>query len=125
VNGAYRAVTEPQPWTIHIGRPPVMHTSGKVFVYSAVFAPVGLSTTIVHHWQRYDGRHRRWTPVSDVAFRIQGGRDAGYRGYSVFSKATPGQWRVDITTADDRPLGRVRFAVAAGPPPSTIAKVLN
>jgi len=38
----------------------------------------------------------------------------------------PGDWRVDITTEDGRPLGRIRFAVAIGTPAQPLVqKVLN
>ena len=97
-----------------------------LYLYAAVFAPGRLSTTIVHHWEWFDPTQRKWVPQSKVTFPIHGGRDAGYRAYSIKSKPRAGDWRVNITTGDGRPLGRIRFAVALEPPPQPLQqRVLN
>jgi MFS family permease len=128
VGQVYQVTEEPQPWTTFWGDPPVLHLlpDDKLFLYAAVFAPGRLGTTIVHHWEWFDPAQRRWVPQSRVAFSIRGGRDAGYRAYSIKSRPRSGDWRVNITTGDDRPIGRVRFAVAFGPPSQPLQqKVLN
>lgn len=129
-NGAvYNVTEEAQPWTtelLHI--PPVVHIApaDKLYLYAAVFAPGNLRTTIVHHWEWFDPKARHWMPAGAVLIKIRGGRETGYRGYSIKSKMKPGDWRVDITTEDGRPLGRIRFAVAIGAPAQPlVAKVLN
>lgn len=82
-----------------------------LYVYSAVFAPIKITTPIVHRWEKFeDGT---WTTVSKVAFPIAGGRDTGYRGYSWFDAISAGQWRVSIETENGAVLGRVRFDVEA------------
>jgi Protein of unknown function (DUF2914) len=118
----YQVVDEPQPWTTRFGDRPVLHISpgDKLYLYAAVFAPGRLSTTIVHHWEWHDPVKRRWIEVSKVAFPIRGGRETGYRGYSIKNRVKEGDWRVDITTCDNRPVGRVRFAVVFGPPPQPL-----
>lgn len=128
IGGVYQAVEEPQPWTTALGARPVLHLvpGEKLYLYAAVFAPGRLSTTIVHHWEWFDPRTRRWVTLSNVSFVIHGGRDAGYRGYSIKSRPRPGDWRVDITTGDNRPVGRIRFAVALGEPSQPLqTKILN
>ena len=110
----YNAVAEPQSWTVKFGAPATMHvTPGEpLYVYSAVFAPVKLDTKVQHRWQRYDAAHLSWRTISTVTYAINGGRDGGYRGYTLSHKVTPGQWRVDVDLPDGHIIGRVRFTVA-------------
>jgi MFS family permease len=114
-NGAhYSARTEPQSWWTRFGAVPVMHVAkgAPLYLYSAVFAPIKLATTIQHRWQHYDAAHKTWRPVSTVSFQIVGGRDDGYRGYTISRHIAPGQWRVDVDLPDGHIIGRVRFTVA-------------
>lgn len=112
----YRAVWEQQDWYGSTGTRPILRVApGETLsVYSAVFAPIQLRTEIVHIWRRYDDTARAWRDESVVKFPITGGREGGYRGYSVKSAPRAGQWRVDIETTEGRLIGRVVFAVAAG-----------
>ncbi len=89
------------------------HTAagGTAYVFSAVFAPEGLSTTVVHEWQRFDAASGGWTTVSTIPFPILGGRDGGYRGFTFNSHLTPGKWRVNIKTGFGQLIGRVNFTV--------------
>ena len=98
------------------GAAPILHVgpAEPLSVYSAVFAPIQLRTNIVHIWRRYDEAAGRWQTEAVVSFPITGGRDGGYRGYSIKSSPRAGRWRVDIATADGRLVGRVPFSVAPG-----------
>jgi hypothetical protein len=109
----YVARAEPQSWRVRFGATPVMHvTPGQsLSVYSAVFAPISLSTHITHLWQRYDEASGEWRTVSKVTYEIHGGRDGGYRGYTIHHNIEPGDWRVDVDTGDGRTIGRIRFTV--------------
>jgi hypothetical protein len=95
---------------------PEMHVQrgGSLALYSAVFAPIQLRTNIVHIWQRYDEAARLWRNESTVRFRIVGGRDGGYRGYTTKSTPAAGRWRVNIETSDGLLIGRVPFSVRLG-----------
>lgn len=119
IGSQYEAIGEQQSWTVRIGQPTVMHIApgDKLYVFSAVFAPARLSTRIVHDWQWFDPVTHRWTQQSRVSFAISGGREGGYRVYSIKTKVKFGDWRVDIATQDGRRVGRVRFRVLplAGP----------
>ncbi|MGH6869964.1 MAG: DUF2914 domain-containing protein [Rhizomicrobium sp.] len=116
---AYHAVEEPQTWLTVFGASPVMHVEpgASLYVYSAVFAPIRMSTNIMHRWEHYDAARHKWRTVSRVIFAINGGRDGGYRAYSLSRHVEPGGWRVDVDTADGRIIGRVRFSVVDGPAP--------
>jgi MFS family permease len=121
----YQAVEEQQPWTSFLGTPPVLHLTAdeKLYLYASVFAPARVTTMIVHRWEWFDPTAGQWVPQSKVDFPIRGGRDAGYRAYSIKSKPKPGSWRVTIATSDGRSLGRIRFAVAFEAPPRPLVPV--
>jgi len=124
----YKAVGEPQPWLTRFGATPIVHVtaSGPLYAYSAVFAPIKLQTRIVHRWMHYDARRQRWMTASTISFGIVGGRDGGYRGYSIHRNPVPGDWRVDIETASGHIIGRVRFSVQIVPnPPALTTKTLG
>ena len=111
---AYTLMGEPLPWyesffpyNTAFHRAP---GEGAV-VWSAVFAPSGLTTVILHEWQRYDEATRTWITTNIEQFPIAGGRDGGYRGYSIKADLTPGPWRVNVITRYGQLIGRISFAV--------------
>ena len=53
---------------------------------------------------------RRIHERSEVREAI-GGRDGGYRGYSIKNDVTAGKWRVNVKTGDGKLIGRVGFTV--------------
>jgi hypothetical protein len=124
----YKAIAEPQSWAVRFGAPAVMHVKPgePLYVYSAVFAPVKLNTKVQHRWQRYDTARHGWRTISTVTYVINGGRDGGYRGYTLSHKITPGQWRVDVDLPNGHIIGRIRFDVApATGPVETEQKTLG
>ena len=84
-----------------------------VYVYSSVFAPINLSTKILHRWNYYDENKAQWIVSSLVDFPIFGGRDGGYRGYSVKENTFPGKWRVDVITEQGQLIERIKFKVVS------------
>jgi hypothetical protein len=125
----YSAIAEPQPLTttLNLWRA-TMHVAPdqSLAVYSAVFAPIKLQTKIAHRWQLYDPKQKRWTLQSVVSFAISGGRQGGYRGYTIKAHPKPGSWRVDIDTEDGRLIGRVAFeVVAVSAPVETVPKTIQ
>jgi len=82
-----------------------------VYVYSAVFAPTDLNTKIFHSWEYYDKVLDRWVKTDKIGFAIFGGRDGGYRGYSLKTSLVEGRWRVRVATERDQTLGRIEFDV--------------
>jgi hypothetical protein len=125
----YVAQTENEPWTARLGltQPTVHVASGqKLVFYSAVFAPIKMTTRITHRWQWWNAGTKHWNTLSEVTFPISGGREHGYRGYSVKSNLRPGNWRVSIVSEDRRLIGRVAFVVAAvSSPVETTARTLQ
>ncbi len=122
------AENEPPRWRALFGTFPVEHiqVNDKLYLYSAIFAPYRLATNIVHQWEWRDPRNGSWVPQQTVRFTIRGGREDGYRAYSSKSAPRPGQWRVNIATADGRAIGRVRFSVETqAVPPAVSVRTLK
>ena len=82
-----------------------------VYVYSSIFAPAGLSTEVVHDWQHYDPKTEKWTTQYQVGLSIVGGRDGGFRTYSINTVDLAGLWRVDVKTKQGQLIGRIKFQV--------------
>lgn len=83
----------------------------SAYVYTAVFAPTGLATTIFHEWQYRDETKDEWVTESRFEFPILGGRDGGYRGFTLKTNPKEGAWRVNVVTAYGQLIGRVTFTV--------------
>lgn len=90
----------------------------QAYFFAAVFAPVDLDTTIYHHWQYRpagSGKERRFATADRIPIAISGGREGGYRAYTVKQRLFAGDWRVDVETGDGRIIGRVTFTVETRP----------
>lgn len=111
-NGTYLVQTETQGWLGFFRLVPRFHSSPgePIYFYSAVFSPTSLNTEIIHEWQTYDSR-RGWITADRIPLSVRGGRDGGYRTYSVKSGLKPGAWRVNVETPAGAILGRFRFNV--------------
>ncbi len=91
----------------------------SLVAYSSVFAPTNFGTSVIHEWEVYDTVAHSWKTRSVVPFAISGGRNGGYRGYSILSNVQPGKYRVSIETASRQVIGRIEFtAIAASSTPS-------
>jgi hypothetical protein len=116
--GRYRLAFEEGAWYQFWKRSDdPFRAAGPAYCFTAVFAPVALQTTIVHHWQyRPPGRSDRPFATTDrIPMQIAGGREGGYRGYTVKSRLEPGDWRVDVETKEGQVIGRVNFQAVAAP----------
>ncbi len=120
-DGNYTGLYEASPWwqvwrdtnktyTLGVGQ--------SAFCYSSVFAPTNLNVPVYHRWEKYDEQSSAWQTQALVAFPIAGGRNEGYRGYTVKSALTAGEWRCDVETKGGALIGRSAFEVieAAQPP---------
>lgn len=112
VGDQYIADGEVTRWYDIFDPTPELHLvkGASAYFYSSVFAPTDIDTNIVHHWeiQKDDGE---WETVNRVTFGIFGGRDGGYRGYSVKERISEGLWRVNVETARGQVIGREEFEV--------------
>ena len=91
-----------------------MAPGDNVYFFTAVFAPQSIDVPVLHCWSRYSAQSG-WTTTDCAGFDVTGGREGGYRGFTVKKNMTPGSWRVDVTTERGRVLGRAVFKVVSVP----------
>ena len=110
--GGYTAYIEPRGWRIWRTSSPVFHRRAgeRVYCFTSVFVPNGIRTTIRHRWE-HEG-----TTMDVRAFPITGGRQGGYRGYTLKQNLIPGRWRVTAESESGATIGFVDFVVVAGEP---------
>lgn len=97
----------------------------QVYVFSSIYAPRNIGTTIIHEWQLYDEQHNEWITMDRLWFYVQGGRQEGYRGYTYKTAVPEGKWRVDVQTTDGRVFGRVKFDVVGVDEPVPHIQIYN
>jgi hypothetical protein len=120
VDGNYTVTTEDGSFKDHVLKYlsvyPTYHTKAGVpaYAYSAIFSPGSFNMSIVHDWQRRDEATGKWTSVSRVTLPVVGGRNGGYRTYSVNRDLAAGKWRVNVTTESGQLIGRMAFQVVVG-----------
>ncbi|MEJ2182994.1 MAG: DUF2914 domain-containing protein [Nitrospirota bacterium] len=116
MDGRYRLTYQKPPWYRFWARDdePFVYAPGdRVYCFTAVFAPVGLTKDIYHLWQTYSPRKKQWVTTDRLPFEISGGRGKGYRGYTFKQYAAPGRWRVEVRTGGGLLVGYVVFDVIA------------
>jgi hypothetical protein len=112
-NGNYVVSFEPRESRLLWEKRAVFHwkRGSPVYFFSSVFAPAKIDTKIFHRWFFYDEEKREWVKESEIGFAISGGRDAGFRGYTMKNGVWPGKWRVDVVTQKGQSLGRMVFDI--------------
>ncbi|OHA21321.1 MAG: hypothetical protein A2849_03230 [Candidatus Taylorbacteria bacterium RIFCSPHIGHO2_01_FULL_51_15] len=122
--GAYHLSFEKAPWYA-LGKKTsavFMRTYDEpVYAFTSVFAPTRLDTEILHRWSYLDPSSGEWVSSTVVSFPISGGRNEGYRGYSIKEHVFPGKWRVDVETLRGDIIGRFVFTVKE----ATLAPILR
>ena len=114
VGGGYTVSAEPAPWYLPWRETSLTYhryANEPVYFFSAVFAPTKLNVKILHRWSYYNAQQQKWVTAALLEYPIAGGRDGGYRGYSMKSSVGPGKWRVDVITERGQILGRTSFTV--------------
>lgn len=81
----------------------------SVYCYISVFSPTRFKERLQVRWARRD--ESGWSDADAIPLDIAGGRDGGWRGFTVKAKWKPGPWRVRVETSDGRELGRVALSV--------------
>lgn len=112
-DGNYAVTRESGGWTSFFGFPEDFHETpgGPVYAYSAIFSPTSLNTTVIHEWQTYYENLGKWVTVTQKELPLVGGREGGYRTYSMKSDLVPGRWRVNVETERGELIGRLRFNI--------------
>ncbi|HUO85449.1 MAG TPA: DUF2914 domain-containing protein [Thermoanaerobaculia bacterium] len=118
--GVYVMSVEPPPsWKFWRRSADVYHRpqGAPVYCFTSVFVPKGIETTLVHVWERWNQSTRSWAPTDRLRFRIAGGRQEGYRGYTVKQNMIAGDWRVRAEAESGATVGLLEFRIepADGP----------
>ena len=90
--------------------------SEPVYCFTSVFVPRDIATTIRHRWELYDERSGEWQTTTVRPFRIEGGRQSGYRGYTYKQNVVPGRWRVTAEAESGAAIGIITFRIVSGQP---------
>lgn len=99
------------------------HSTGSdnIFCFAKVFAPTKLQTDIYHKWEYYDYEDKKWIQHGGrLQYPISGGRDSGFRGYTLIQNYTDGKWRCTVETDRGQVLGREVFHVDSQNPPAPL-----
>ena len=82
----------------------------KIFCYLQVFSPTRFRERLQVQWLRRDP-DAGWQEADVIPLPIVGGRDGGWRGFTIKSRWQAGRWRVRVETSDARELGRIDLTV--------------
>jgi hypothetical protein len=80
------------------------------YCFSSVFAPTELRTKIYHSWQ-WQTESGSWKREERIPFTIEGGRDGGYRGFTLKEQLNEGTWRCVVETDNGQVIGHTSFTV--------------
>ncbi len=119
-NGSYHLTFEEGSWYEWMkDSDDVIRGEGPAYCFISVFAPKSLETTIYHHWQyrpfsnREQADERPFHTTDRIPINISGGRESGYRSYTVKQHLNSGDWKVTIETEDKRVIDQITFLVEA------------
>ena len=115
-DGKYELTYERSPWyNFWIeNREKYVHSEGKpMYVFTSIFAPSDLTKKVAHRWKWYSPHTEDWEEIDNIGFEITGGRDEGFRGYTVKSNVMLGKWKVEVVTEEDLVLGIINFEVVS------------
>jgi hypothetical protein len=112
-SGNYNVTYEKSDWRDYFKLYPNYNKTEEspVYAYSAIFSPKNLNLTIIHEWQYYDETNNKWKTTGQINLHVIGGRDGGFRTYSLRTNLTSGKWRVLIKTTEGQTIGRIRFKI--------------
>ncbi len=111
---AYQLWYETPPWYRFWSRTsdPFHYREGEaVYCFAAVFAPTDLEQKVYHKWEYLDGSSGEWVQTDRIGYEVVGGRDGGFRGFTVKREIQPGEWRVRVEDERGLVLGKISFEV--------------
>lgn len=85
--------------------------TNRVSYYVEIQAPTDLTANVTHKWEFYNENTKKWESVGNVTYKISGGREKGYRGYSSIEVKKTGLYKVSVVINGKRHLGSKKFYV--------------
>ena len=81
-----------------------------VHCFVRIFAPTRFKDELKVRWLFKDSK-TGWVSSDAIPLAIVGGREEGYRALTRKSNYQPGDWRVQVETADGREVGRISLTI--------------
>lgn len=125
-DGTYQLTYEkPRWWQVFRNSDETFHsaTRSNIYCFASVFAPTRLSTEIYHSWEKYNETTGKWEEYARLSYPIVGGRDGGFRGYTLIQNYEEGDWRCRVETARGQVLGSENFTIEEGAPRELVTRV--
>jgi len=121
--GNYRVVYEDRGWREYfkLYKDFEYQAGNPVYAFSAIFSPKNFKFSIVHEWQYYNETQNKWITERTINLPVTGGREGGFRTYSLRTNLKLGKWRVNVKTEHNQTIGRLRFNIVP-PNPNTKLK---
>lgn len=85
----------------------------KIHCFVSIFAPNFFREQVKMEWWLL--QPKGWQKTDTIPFQISGGRDKGFRGYTVKNNFDSGEWQVRVVTSDNREMGRIYLSVTKSP----------
>lgn len=82
----------------------------KIYFYAQIYSPTRISDQVAIRWLQKDAKGK-WQSSDRIPMMIQGGREAGFRGYAFKGNYTPGEWQVRVETSSGIEISRLYFDV--------------
>lgn len=89
----------------------------KVYCFASIFAPNFFHEQVSMEW--WYKEKNGWKRTDSIPISIAGGRDQGFRGYTVKSALIEGGWQVRVMTSDQREVSRIYLTVLQDPTRTT------
>lgn len=80
------------------------------YCFSSVYAPTAIQTKVYHSWQRKTAEGK-WVREDRIGYPLVGGREQGYRGYSIKTVLSPGEWKCVVELENKLVIGETHFMV--------------
>lgn len=111
-NGNYSVIGEQKTFWDFLKTKKFHYMEGeKIYFFSAISAPSGLHANLSHVWEKYDKQTNKWQTKLVLPYSLVGGRDGGYRSYSMLENFSEGEWRVSAKVGERRTVGIVYFDI--------------
>jgi hypothetical protein len=113
-NNHYVVTYETNQWYIFWRKHRLKFTTSPgeaVYVFTSIFAPTDIKKSIFHRWKWHNNITNKWEIVDDIGYQITGGRNAGYRGYTLKENVKPGFWKVEVITEEELIIGVIDFEI--------------
>lgn len=95
----------------------VAQAGDKIYCFFSVFSPTGFQDQVKVRWL-YKGA-QGWSGSDAIPVKITGGRDQGFRGFTLKENYQEGKWQVRVETEDGREIGRLNFDISKAKEPKT------